>query len=82
MKRNEATTISKLQVGDRFYKQTDKSKESHQVMDPEIQIRTKSQHFFICPVVALDGNFVSQKTKPISGNIDVIYLRNVNETIQ
>lgn len=78
MKRFDVTTVKRLQIGDRFYKKSDKTKEPHQVMDPEQQIRTKAQKHFACPVSALGSKVETQKTVPIAAETDVIFLRNSN----
>lgn len=80
MNRNEVTSIDRLQIGDRFYKSSDKAKvkEVYQVMDPEKQIRTKSQKHFACPVGFLGLNCEASKTVPLNENTMVVFLRSPN----
>ena len=74
MKRGDKTIIELLQVGDRFHKQSDKTKSVYQVMETEAQIRTASQKHFICPDQFLKGAYETHKTVPIAGNVAVVYL--------
>jgi len=80
MKRNEIITLDRLLVGDRFYKLADKSKVKamYQVMDTEKQVRTIKQKHFACPVSYIGTAVETQKTVPLLGNIQVVFLRNAS----
>ncbi|WP_367867876.1 hypothetical protein [Pedobacter sp. WC2423] len=79
MKRNDVVTLDRLSVGDRFYKVGDNSKTMLQVMDTEKQVRTVKQKHFACPVSFLGTNSETNKTVPMMGNIQVVFLRNIDE---
>jgi len=79
MKRNDITTLDRLSVGDRFYKLSDsaKTKSMYQIMDTEKQVRRVNQKHFACPVQFVGSSSETNKTVPILGNIQVVFLRNV-----
>jgi hypothetical protein len=79
MKKNQITTVDQLQLGDRFYKLSDtaKVKNMYQVMDTTKQVRTAAQKHFACPISYVGSKVETQKTVPLSGNIQVVFMRNV-----
>lgn len=84
MKKHELTTVDQLQIGDRFYFPTDKSKVVWEMVEHE----TTSTHFRTYKYFCLVGSYADRVSCPkqrnlnargIMGNTKVIYLRSVKE---
>lgn len=72
MERMTKVSASQLNLGDRFYKLTDKSKRALQMIAP------KYGDLMYCPVEFINTDVENKKSTPIKANTAVVYLRNVN----
>ena len=79
MKRNQVTTIRELKPGDRFYKQSNKTKVAMEFIG-ETSVHDK---FEVCEAAAIGKNGFAKKVqiKECRGSTVVIYLRNVNDKL-
>jgi hypothetical protein len=75
MKRNEVTTVDKLQSGDRFYKQSSKDKKTFQFIGEESHGK-----FEVFEAVMAKNGLIANRShvKIFRGNTAVVFLRNVN----
>jgi len=76
MKRNEVTTVDKLQEGDRFYKLSTKDKKTFQFIGEESHGK-----FEVFEAIMAKNGLIANRShiKIFRGNTAVVFLRNVKD---
>lgn len=83
MQRNQRTAVSRLNIGDRFYKQADKSKKVYQMVEGEKkQTQYQTYRYWCCDASIIDSPNMTELMKAsrysaIKGDTVVVYLRSV-----
>lgn len=83
MQRNQTTTVSQLNIGDRFYKCNDRSKTAYQLTN--IKSNFLNSKYYCLETVLIDRPFPplgDRGTKQINGSTPVIFLHNKPATSQ
>lgn len=84
MKRGEETTAGMLQIGNRFYKKSDKKKRSYEIVDSEPKTtQYRTYKLFCIPSDVMDAVLIDTKKKrtqmqALLSNTPIVFLRHAN----
>lgn len=84
MNTNTEKVVKNLQVGDRFYRKTDRQKIVFQKMEEHPAHNIDGNPYYCCPIIVVDDTAIEERKKPfyyhlIQAHEVVIFVGNEND---